>query len=56
MACIIQDPLNLQYTRPSPSSKYNSLNNKGIKHITRLDLRLSNRRNRKLQLGAWKRL
>ena len=56
MTCIIQDPLNLQYTRPSPSSKYNFLNNKGIKHITRLDLRLSNRRNRKLQLGAWKRL
>ena len=41
----------LQFIRPSPSSTYNCLNNKGIKHITRLRLELNHLRNHKFKHG-----
>ena len=41
----------LKFIRPFPSSTYNCFNNKGIKHITRLSLGLSNLCDQKLKHG-----
>ena len=41
----------VQFIRPSSSSTYNCFNNTGIKHITRLNLRLSHLCHHKFKHG-----